>query len=101
MLVRGRRVRKALTYLDGINGAGVRVSGITFINSSIHFILLRPFYKQRCGDSCNTFCAIFFLLLYFIGMGQDRIGRDLREHNIYAFIHGGASTDFGVLFFTG
>jgi hypothetical protein len=34
-------------------------------------------------------------------MGQDRMGQDLTEHTIYAFVHGGASTDSGVVFFGG
>ena len=40
-----------------------------------------------------------FFLLNFSGMGQDGMRQDLREHTIYAFIHGGASTDSGVMFF--
>lgn len=71
----------ALTNVDGINGMGVRFRGITFINSSIRFILLMSFHKQGRGDSCNTLAPFSFLLLNFSGIRQD-----LREHTIYAFI---------------
>jgi hypothetical protein len=95
MLVRGRRVRVALTNLDGINGMGVRFRD--YVHQFKHPFYTSPvIHKQERGDSCYTLAPFSFLLLNFSGMGQD-----LREHTIYAFIHGAASTDSGVPFFWG
>lgn len=62
MLVRVRRDRKALTNLDGIHGAGVRVRGI--IRSSIQASILY-FSSYSTNRDVETYAILLHHYLFF------------------------------------